>query len=288
MAHSVKIGGRLPQIASALLGLCALAFPASAQQQGGDLSLELIDPHVLRVCSDPGNLPFSNDKGEGFENKIAELLAAKLGKTVAYTWFPQVTGFVRNTLGAHRCDVVMGFAQGDELVQNTNPYYRTTYALIYKPGSGLDGIDTLSDPRLKGKRVGVVAQTPPADLLLANGLLQGAKAYPLLVDTRLDSSGRDMARDVASGEIAAGVLWGPMAGYFAKNTQPALAVVPLLKEVGGPRQSFYITMGVRASDQEWKRSLNRLLRDNKADIDKILLDYGVPLLDDQNKPVAAP
>ncbi len=259
-----------------------LVATATLAQGAADLSLELIDPKVLRVCSDPGNLPFSNDKQEGFENKIAELLAQKLGKSLVYTWFPQTTGFVRNTLGMHKCDVIIGYAQGDELVQNTNPYYRTAYALIFKPGGGLDGVDTLADPRLKEKRIGVVAGTPPGDLLVVNGLMARAKPYPLLVDTRVDSSARDMVRDIASGDIDAGVLWGPMAGYFAKQSTPPMSVTPLVREMTGPRLSFHITMGVRASDQEWKRALNRLIRNNKEAIDTILLDYGVPLLDEQN------
>ena len=119
-------------------------------KETGDLSIELVDPKVLRVCADPHNLPFSNEKGEGFENKLAELFAEKLNKKLDYMYFPQATGFVRMTLGAHRCDVIMGFPQGDDLVQGTNPYYRTAYAIVVKPGSGLDGIEALSDPRLKG------------------------------------------------------------------------------------------------------------------------------------------
>jgi quinoprotein dehydrogenase-associated probable ABC transporter substrate-binding protein len=261
----------------------ALAFAQSA----GDLSLELVDPKVLRVCADPGNLPFSNEKREGFENKIAELFAQKLGKGLAYTWFPQATGFVRNTLGAHKCDLIVGFAQGDELVQNTNPYYRTAYALVFKPDSGLDGVDTLSDARLQGKRIGIVAATPASNLLVVHGLMARAKPYPLMVDTRVDSSARDMARDLAAGEIDAGVLWGPMAGYYAKRSTPPLAVVPLVKEKMGPRLAYHITMGVRASDQEWKRTLNRLIRDNTAAIEAILLEYGVPLLDEQSQPIKA-
>jgi len=117
-----------------------------------DLSIELIDPKVLRVCADPNNMPFSTDKGEGFENKLAELLANKLGKGLSYSWYPQATGFVRNTLSAHKCDVIMGVPQGDDIVQVTNPYYRTAYALVLKQGHGLEDVDTLGDPRLKGKR----------------------------------------------------------------------------------------------------------------------------------------
>ncbi len=132
-----------------------------------DLSIELIDPKVLRVCADPNNMPFSTDRGEGFENKLAELLADKLGKGLSYSWYPQATGFVRNTLAAHKCDVIMGVPQGDDLVQVTNPYYRTAYALVFKQGHGLDGVDTLGDPRLKDKRIGIVAGTPPGNNMAA-------------------------------------------------------------------------------------------------------------------------
>ncbi len=286
MAGTMLSGWRgLWTLLRAALSLPLLASAAYAQE-AADLSLELIDPNVLRVCADPGNLPFSNEKQEGFENKIAELFAKKLGKTLAYTWFPQATGFVRNTLGTHQCDVIIGYAQGDDLVQNTNPYYRTAYALVFKPGSGLDGVDTLSDPRLKDKRIGIVAGTPPGNNMIVNGLMARAKPYALMVDTRVDSSARDMVRDLGSGEIDAGVLWGPMAGYFAKQMQPPLVVVPLVKETTGPRLAYHITMGVRPSDQEWKRTLNRMIRENLQATNEILLSYGVPLLDEQNHPIS--
>ncbi len=163
---------------------------AMAQQapDNTDLSIELVDPKVLRVCADPRNLPFSDEKGEGFENKLAELFAEKLQKKLDYMYFPQATGFVRMTLAAHRCDVIMGFPQGDELVQGTNPYYRTAYALVAKPGSGLEDVASLGDNRLKGKRLGIVAGTPPATNMAANGLMANAKPYPLMIDTRVDSS----------------------------------------------------------------------------------------------------
>ena len=154
----------------------------------GDLSIELVDPKVLRVCADPRNLPFSNEKGEGFENKLAELFADKLQKKLDYMFFPQATGFVRMTLGAHRCDVIMGFPQGDDLVQGTNPYYRTAYALVAKTGSGLEDVTTLEDARLKGKHIGIVAGTPPATNMAVAGLMANAKPYPLMIDTRFDSS----------------------------------------------------------------------------------------------------
>jgi quinoprotein dehydrogenase-associated probable ABC transporter substrate-binding protein len=253
--------------------------------ESGDLSIELIDPKVLRVCADPRNLPFSNEKGEGFENKLAELFAEKLQRKLDYMYFPQATGFVRMTLGAHRCDVIMGFPQGDDLVQGTNPYYRTAYALVAKQGSGLDDVATLEDARLKGKHIGIVAGTPPATNMAANGLMANAKPYPLMIDTRFDSSATAMIQDLMSGEIDAGVLWGPMAGYYAKKASPPLHITPLIKESAGPRLAYRIGMGVRPADQNWKRQLNRLIQENQPAINKILLDFGVPLLDENDQPI---
>jgi quinoprotein dehydrogenase-associated probable ABC transporter substrate-binding protein len=266
--------------------LCAgLVIPAAAQDSGLGAEVELVDPKVLRVCADPNNLPFSNEKQEGFENKLADFIAGKLGKSVAYTYFPMVTGFVRTTLGAHKCDVIIGYPQGDELVQNTNAYYRTAYTLIYKPNNGLDGLETLTDPRLKDKRIGIVARTPPATIMARNGLLVKAKPYPLMIDTRFASSSQDMIADLNSGEIDVGALWGPIAGYYAKKSKEPLVVVPLLHESKGSHMVFRITMGVRASDQEWKRTLNRLIRDNQKEINSILLKFGVPLLDEMDQPI---
>jgi quinoprotein dehydrogenase-associated probable ABC transporter substrate-binding protein len=254
---------------------------------GADPSIELVDPKVLRVCADPRNLPFSNEKGEGFENKLGELFAEKLQKKLDYMYFPQATGFVRMTLAAHRCDVIMGFPQGDDLVQGTNPYYRTAYALIAKQGSGLDDVATLEDARLKDKRIGIVAGTPPATNMAVAGLMANARPYPLMIDTRVDSSSAAMIKDLMSGEIDAGVLWGPMAGYFARQASPPLHVTPLVKETSGPRLAFRIGMGVRPADQNWKRQLNRLIQENQPAINKILLDFGVPLLDENDKPITA-
>jgi quinoprotein dehydrogenase-associated probable ABC transporter substrate-binding protein len=257
------------------------AATASAQAPGLGQSAELVDPHTLRVCADPHDLPFSNDAGEGFENKIAELLANKLGKPISYTFYPQVIGFVRNTLNALRCDVVMGVAIGDDLVQTTNPYYHTTYALVFKPGSGLDGIETLEDQRLKGRHIGVVAGTPPSNVLVQQGLMTLAKPYPLTADTRIEVPSQTMVNDIASGQIDAGVLWGPIAGYYARQATPRLVIVPLLKEQS--RMDFQIAMGVRHSDQDWKRQLNRIIAENQPEIDGVLRQYGVPLLDQQGK-----
>jgi quinoprotein dehydrogenase-associated probable ABC transporter substrate-binding protein len=273
-------------IARILCGVFAFAFaeaaPIAAFAQSSDDagSLELVDPEVFRACGDPRNLPFSNEKGEGFENKLAELFAAKLGKKLGYAYFPQATGFVRNTLGSHRCDVIMGFPQGSDLAQVTVPYYRTTYALVSKPGSGFEGVKALDDPKLKEKRIGVVAGTPPSTNMAINGLMAHVKPYPLTIDTRVDSSAQAMIDDIARGDIDCGILWGPMAGYFASRSNPALIVAPLLKETMGPPLIYRIGMAVRPSDQEFKRTLNKLIAENQMEINKLLLSYNVPLLDE--------
>ncbi len=267
-------------------GLVALAtVNAYAQASDNPGSLELVDPQVFRACGDPRNLPFSNDKGEGFENKLAELFAAKLGKKLSYTYVPQATGFVRMTLGSYRCDTIMGFPQGDDQAQATIPYYRTTYALIVKPGSGLEDVTTIEDPRLKDKRIGVVARTPPSTNMAIAGLMGHAKSYPLFVDTRTDSSAQAMVDDLAKGEIDCGILWGPMAGYYAKLATPPMVVVPLTKETAGPPMTFRIGMAVRPADQDWKRTLNKLITDNQAEINQLLIDYNIPILDETNAPI---
>jgi quinoprotein dehydrogenase-associated probable ABC transporter substrate-binding protein len=274
-----------------VLAIAAMSVAGSAARaqtsDSGDLSFELVDPKVLRVCADPRNLPFSNEKGEGFENKLAEFFAEKLQKKLDYVFFPQATGFVRMTLGAHRCDVIMGFPQGDDLVQGTNPYYRTSYALIAKPGSGLEDVDTLEDARLKGKHIGIVAGTPPATNMALAGLMGSAKPYPLMIDTRFDNSAQAMIDDLAAGTIDAGVLWGPMAGFYARKSAQPLHVTPLVKETTGPKLIYRIGMGVRPADQNWKRQLNRLIQENQGEINRILLDFGVPLLDESDRPLGA-
>ena len=264
-----------------ILPVFVIAAKVTAQT-GEDGSIELVDPKVLRVCADPRDLPFSNEAGEGFENKIAELLAKKLGKTLAYEYYPGATGFVRNTLNAHHCDLIMGMPQGDDIVQGTNPYYRTSYALVSKQGSGLESVDSLEDPRLRTKRIGIVAGTPPATNLAVNGLLGNIKSYPLVVDTRVDAPTSAMMEDLEGDRIDVAILWGPIAGYFAKHAKIPVKVTPLVKETTGPRMIYRIGMGVRHSDQEWKRLLNKIIAENQAEISHILAAYGVPLLDENN------
>ena len=276
------------RIAAALLGIAVgtLTVPPARAAEGH--RSDLVNRLSLRVCADPANMPFSNEKGEGFENKIAEIVAAELNVPIEYVWFPQATGFIRQTLFAKRCDVVMGYAQGDELVLNTNAYYRSVYALVYRKGAGLDGVDRLADPRLKDKRLGVIAGTPPSTTMAALGLMGHAKGYPLFVDRRYEAPAERMMADIRSGEIDAGILWGPMAGYFAANDGEKLEVVPLLKETVGPRMAYRITFGVRQQEDDWKRELNALIAKLQGKFDAVLLQYGVPILDEQNNLIAKP
>jgi quinoprotein dehydrogenase-associated probable ABC transporter substrate-binding protein len=257
---------------------------AVAQAPGLGAAVELVDPKLLRVCADPRSLPFSNEAGEGFEDKLAELIAAKLGKTVTYTYFPRATGFVRATLNALKCDVIMGDSQGDDLVQTTNPYYHAFYTLVVRKGSPLESVDSLEDPRLKGKHIGVIARTPPATVLAEAGLIADAKPFQLMVDTRYDAPSKSMIDEIAAGTLDAGVLWGPIAGYYAKQSASNLVVIPLLKEKAAP-MDFRICMGVRHSDQAWKRTLNQVIAQNQTEINRVLIDFGVPIVDDQGHPI---
>ena len=151
----------------------------------------------------------------------------------------------------------------------------TLHDISYPSVGGLDDVATLGDDRLKGKHIGIVAGTPPATNLTAYGLMANARSYPLMVDTRIDSSVEAMINDLTSGKIDAAILWGPMAGFYARKASPPLHVTPLVKETTGPRLAYRIGMGVRQADQNWKRLLNRLIQENQPAINKILRDFGV-------------
>jgi quinoprotein dehydrogenase-associated probable ABC transporter substrate-binding protein len=244
---------------------------------------DLVNRKELRVCSDPADLPFSNDKKEGFENKIADIIADELKLPVVYTWYPKSSGFIRRTLFAKRCDLVIGWGQGDELVLNTNHIYRSVSVLIVKPGTGLDDVESLADPRLKDKAIGVIAGAPTGDYLARNGLMGKARPYQLVVDRRYASPGEEMVKDIRSGEIDAGVHWGPIGAYWAKQGGEPLKVIPLLKDTGQVKLHYRITMGVRQGDDNWKKELNKVIAKRQGDIDKVLLDYGMPLLVDNDQ-----
>ncbi|MGF1622586.1 MAG: substrate-binding domain-containing protein [Rhodomicrobiaceae bacterium] len=240
---------------------------------------DLVIRSQLRVCADPANMPFSNQKQEGFENRVAEVIGKALDIPVTYYWFPQATGFIRNTLRLNKCDIVVGYAQGHELVQNTNHYYSSAYVLITRGDGALSEVESLDDPRLKGKRIGVVAGTPPATNLAVNGLLASVRPFQLNVDRRFYSPAEDMVRQIANDELDAALLWGPIGAYYAKQHPVAFKVTPLVKEKRGPRMVYRITMGVRPTEQDWKRQINRIIREKQDEIDAILQEFGVPRVD---------
>lgn len=243
---------------------------------------------LLRVCADPDNMPFSNQKGEGFENKLAELIAQKLGARLEYSWFPEATGYVPNTMGRDACDLVMGYAQGTGLIEDTNPYYYTSYVLIYRQGNpAVEGVDALSDPRLKGKTIGYFARTPPASILAMQGLAADAKAFEIHADDSASKAALTMIGEIASGELDAGLLWGPVGGYYAQRADVPLKLVPLAKENAGPSTIYGITMGVRPNEPQWKHTINKLIAENQSEINVILEGYNVPLLDDKGNLITA-
>jgi quinoprotein dehydrogenase-associated probable ABC transporter substrate-binding protein len=194
-------------------------------------------------------------------------------------------GFVRKTLTEKRCDLVMGTVQADEFTLNTNAYFRTTYALIYKTGKGLDGVTSLFDPKLKDKKVGIQAGAPAADYVAKAGLMPTAKSYLFAVDTRYENPMEDMIKDLRAGEIDVAILWGPYAGYYANRGEgEKLTVAPMLETASGlPKLEYRITMGVRAGETNWKHTINDAIAKRQGDIDAVLLEYGVPLIDEDNK-----
>lgn len=252
----------------------SLAGSAGAQTS------DLVSNNAFRVCADPANYPMSAKDESGFENKLADFVAAKLDLPVQYTWYPMATGFIRNTLKAKQCDVVMGYAQGHELVLNTNHYFTSVYTLIVPEGGDLAGVEALTDQALKGKRIGIIAGTPPAAHLARNGLIGKSKGYNLVVDRRHESPANDMLNDLQSGEIDAAVLWGPLGGPLVKTEYPDLKVIPLIKEELPPRLFYRITMGVRQGEKVWQRQLNSLIRRNQDEINALLVEAGVPLVTD--------
>ncbi len=262
----------------AMSGAAMWAAAATAQAATG----EVVDRSKLRVCADPGNLPYSDDQGGGFENKIAELLAKDLGVPLEYTWFPQTIGFVRMTLAAKRCDLIIGVATTNELMQNTNPYYRSSYVIVHRAELDL-GSGRLDDPAFQTLRLGMQPRTPVATLVARYGLLTRARSYKLIVDTRLEKPARDMVEDVAQGEIDAALAWGPLAGYWVKQLAPDLVVTPLAPDPGHERLDYRISMGIRYNEPDWKHLLNGLLEKHKTEIEAILQSYGVPLLDEQGQ-----
>jgi quinoprotein dehydrogenase-associated probable ABC transporter substrate-binding protein len=239
---------------------------------------------TFRVCADPNNLPFSNDKGEGFENHIATLIARDLGERVEYTWWAQRRGFVRNTLNAGDCDVILGVPVGYGMTRTTHPYYRSTYVFVTRRDRGLH-IASLDDPALRSLRVGVhligddYANSPAAHSLARRGITSNVVGYTLYGDYSQPNPPARLIEAVEKGDIDVAVAWGPLAGYFARRSAVPLDLRPVTPQQDGVMQyAFAIAMGVRRRDTTRAAVLNAELTRLQPDIDRILADYGVPLL----------
>ncbi|HEX6573630.1 MAG TPA: substrate-binding domain-containing protein [Gemmatimonadaceae bacterium] len=237
----------------------------------------------LRVCADPNNLPFSNSAREGFENKIADLVARDLGKTVEYTWWAQRRGFVRNTLNARACDVIIGVPGSFDLTAVTNPYYRSSYVFVTRRDRNLN-IKSYDDPRLKRLRIGVQlvgddgANTPPVHALGNRGIRGNLKGYSLYGDYSKPHPPSKIIDAVANGEVDVAIVWGPLAGYFAKLEKVALDLTPVSPKIDLPfmPQVFDIAMGVRREDKALRDSLDVILEKEKTPIAAILDTYNIP------------
>jgi mxaJ protein len=235
------------------------------------------------VCADPNNLPFSNQAREGFENRIAELLASDRGARVAYTWWPQRRGFIRNTLQAGACDVVMGVPAGFELTRTSQPYYRSTYVFASRRDR-VTRLGSLDDPRLRDLRIGVqmigddFANTPPAHALARRGLVRNVVGYPVYGDYGRPSPLAAIVKAVDRGDVDAALVWGPAAGYFARASEHPLELTPISPGADSASLPFVfeISMGVRRDDAALQTELNDFITRRRADIDRILDGYGVP------------
>jgi quinoprotein dehydrogenase-associated probable ABC transporter substrate-binding protein len=238
---------------------------------------------ALRVCADPNNLPFSNDKGEGFENKLAELVGREMHLNVEYTWWAQRRGFFRNTLKAGECDLVVGVPSSFEMALTTAPYYRSTYVFVYPKNRGFK-ISSFDDEALKKLRIGVqmigddFANTPPAHALANRGIIGNVKGYTIYGDYHQPNPPATILDALVKHEIDVAVVWGPLAGYFAPREKMALDVVPVTPQIDQPFLPFVydISMGVRRDDPGFKEELDRIIEQKRAEIDEILDQYGVP------------
>jgi mxaJ protein len=234
----------------------------------------------LRVCGDPNNMPFSNEKLEGVENKIAEVIAKDLGETVAYFWWPHQRGVVKRVLNAKHCDVMLGIPKGYDPVTWTKPYYRTGYVMVYRKDRKLK-LRSLDDPALKTLKIGVQVNTPPHDALGRRGIADNVVGYQLMFDSAFhpEENPAKVVEDVIAGSVDVAMVWGPIAGYFVKKKGAPLEVVPIDDPSDpGARFAFDISMGVRKGDKELKEQLEGALARRHDDIVHVLEDFGVPLL----------
>jgi len=270
-----------------LAGMCAGALAAATQAND--------EAGVLRVCADPDNLPLSNERGEGYENRIAAKLAHDLGQSVEYTFFPQRMGFVRNTLRQrdeatqrYKCDVIVGVPKGYELTATTQPYMRSTYAMVFRAQGNLEKLESPDDllrlpPEQRRKlRIGIFMQSPAADWLLRNGMLDQAESYAQQSGDPHENPAGIIGRDIVAGKIDLAIVWGPIAGFLVDrhSGQAAWRAVPF-KPDPGIKFDFEISMGVRFGEKEWKDTLDAWIASHRGEIDAILASYRIPLIDDK-------
>jgi mxaJ protein len=258
-----------------VLAMLALPLPALAAE-----------PDTLRVCADPNNMPFSNQAEEGFENKLAGMVAQHFGKTVSYTWWAQRRGFIRHTLKAGNCDLVMGIPAQYDLVETTRPYYRSTYVFVSQTARHLK-LDTIDDPQLRRLAIGVHLigddgnNTPPAHALGQQGIVDNVRGFMIYGDYREPDPPARLIEAVERGQIDVAAAWGPLAGYAAKRSDVPLTVTPIIaRERFSPQQfQFDIAMGVRKGDHALRDRLNDFITEHGVEIRTLLQDFGVPLVE---------
>jgi quinoprotein dehydrogenase-associated probable ABC transporter substrate-binding protein len=268
----------------AISALPALMSVAMAQDKAAERQ-------ALRVCQDPNNLPFSNIKGEGIENRIAELFGKALNLPVTYYSFPQRLAFIRNTLKFklpgedYPCDIVIGVPAGYDQVSVTKPYYRSTYALVFPKGKGMDQVASAEDflkldaAKLSTLRIGIYDRSPASDWLNKHQLVEQGVPYKIMNADPDQYPGEIIEKDLAAGKLDVAIVWGPIAGYFAQRVKtPALAVVPMKSEPG-VKFDYQMAMGVRYGEREWKQQIEGLIESKRTEIQAILKAYGVPLVD---------
>jgi len=275
-----RISGLRGRLARRVLGVAAAGIAAGVMGAAPGPA-----PREFRVCADPNNLPFSNRRGEGLENRLAELFARDLGTRVSYEWMPQLRGFVRKTLKAGACDIIMGVPAHYDPVLTTRPYYRTTYVFVYPAHRG-PRVTSLDDSVLRHARIGIhvvgddYSNPPPAQALAARGIIDNVIGYPIIGDYSKPNPPARLIEAVARGDVDIAIVWGPFAGYFAKRSPVRLAIVPVLpsQDVSGQPFAFDIALGVRRGDTALAAQLDTLLLRERPAVQRVLARYGVPQL----------
>lgn len=283
------IAHRWLRVASCVLSLVVTSVSALAQAPDGR--------KAFRVCLDPSNMPFANSKGEGYENKIADLFAKSLGLPVENYTYPQRMNFVRNTLrfkvpgSDYPCDILISVPAGFDQVSVTKPYYRSAYALVFPLGKGLDNVQTEQDflalppDKLHSLKIGIYDREPSSLWLAHHHLIDQGVPYQTLNADPDWYPGQIIDKDLAQGKIDVAIVWGPIAGYFVNKVKPVPLKLVLLKSEKNLPLDYQMAMGVRYGEKEWKEQIEKLIEDNKPQITAILKDYGVPLVDANGEPI---